>query len=176
MTPVGHAAAGYLSAALAIKITHLPLSPAEANMLLGWGVFFGVIPDIDAIPFFITRNSFRLNVTDSHRNYPTHAPLLWACISLLIFSLAGSAFYKAFGLVMLFSSWSHFLGDSIEYGIMWLWPFRRKLMPFRRIPPEAQIASKDISLRDWMASAYPRSVTAYVEIAVILASLLYRFG
>lgn len=176
MMPPGHAAAGYLSAALAIKISHLPLSGAETNALLAWGVFFGVIPDIDLVPFFITRRSFRLKADDSHRKYITHAPLAWLIASLAVFFLAASPFYKAFGLVMLFSSWSHFIGDGIEHGIMWLWPFSKDLLPLKKsVPDETRFAGEKLPRYYWslLTKMYAKSATVWLEVIIIAAAIIY---
>ena len=45
---------------------------------------------------------------------------------MLVYLLANSLYWKYFGLVILASAGSHLLVDSIEIGVMWLWPFSKK--------------------------------------------------
>lgn len=126
MLPPGHIVAGYLVTYGLIHLSHNALSSREITELLIIGTALGVLPDIDFIPFFISRKSLRITSKDTHRKYPTHAPLVWLVIGLAIAYTASSPFFWMLGLLIWLAPWSHFLGDSIEFGVRWFWPFSNR--------------------------------------------------
>jgi membrane-bound metal-dependent hydrolase YbcI (DUF457 family) len=66
---------------------------------------------------------------NNHREFITHVPLFWFIISLIIFSLGfllDSKFIEVIALLLLAGTFSHFVFDSIEYGIRWVEPFSKK--------------------------------------------------
>lgn len=122
----GHLAAGYLAAVAVIKIFKPELDQGQINTLLVWGTFFGMIPDLDSFWVFLKNKemTFRDEKTE-HRNLVSHAPLLWIVLSALIIVLADSVFVKYWAVILLCGTLTHFILDSIQYGVMWLWPFSR---------------------------------------------------
>lgn len=127
MLPPGHIAGGYLAAAALLKIAKPDLDPQHIHALLALGAFFGFAPDLDVFISFVKAKSFTVpDQSFNHRYFWSHTPLPWLIVSLLIFFLATDPFLKYVGLVIWVSSWSHFLLDSLAFGIMWLWPLSRK--------------------------------------------------
>jgi hypothetical protein len=131
MLPPGHIAGGYLTAKVLLHFTHQAFSHTQINQLLWWGVFFGFAPDLDSFYTFFKSKSFKVNPkAGDHRKYFSHAPILWLLAGLTVYAAATSPFFKTFGLLIWLSSWSHFVLDSIQYGIMWLWPLNKKVYCF----------------------------------------------
>ena len=138
-------------------------------------------PDFDLIKFFFEHRSMKLQKADSHRKYWSHAPLVWLMASLTIVLagyIAGSQFTSYIGWTILFGSWSHFIFDSIEYGIMWLWPFSKKPFYLHTAPVENIDERKGTLAYYWtfIWKYYLRLWTFYLEIAVILLALWVLFS
>jgi hypothetical protein len=162
----GHAAVGYLATRGVLSFA-TGLSPAEVHHLALWGMFWGVIPDIDVlIPFAFLRTA-KLRTEMSHRRIFTHTPIFWLVLSLAAYFIFHD-FY--FALVMLVGSWSHFLADSIEYGIMWLWPFSKRQFALRRIPDKDEYLEGSTVNFYWQMfkNVYTRNITFWIELVMIL--------
>jgi len=128
MLPPGHIAAGFLTAKALLYFSHTGLSQPQQNQLLWWGAFFGFAPDLDTFYWFGKSKAFKIDPDQqNHRFFFTHAPVLWLIVGLAIYLIAGSPFWKTFGLLVWLCSWVHFLLDSIQYGVMWLWPAKKKV-------------------------------------------------
>ncbi len=128
MLPLGHIAAGYLVSHTLLATTHPPLTLSDQQYLIWWGVFFGFAPDLDT--FFIFKRTKRFIGSDEidHRKFYSHAPVIWLIAGLAVFLIAvlvGSLFFKYLGILIWLCSWTHFVLDSIQQGIMWLWPWRK---------------------------------------------------
>ncbi len=178
MLPPGHLAAGLLTAQALLKIVKPEISAAEASHLLWWGVFWSFAPDLDNFWAFFKVKSFYYNKKDNsiHRQFYTHIPLLWFLAGLSIFIFAASPYWKTFGLLVWFGSWTHFLLDSIEYGIMWLWPFNKELWAFKNRGIKVQINSPTF-LGFWTTflKFYVTRLTFYIEILIIISALIINF-
>lgn len=128
MLPPGHIAAGFLTALAVIKLTGSHLSPGQIDQILLLGGLIGFVPDLDIFGAFAKVRKFKIDVEKAdHRRYLAHAPILWLVGGLAVFFTSTDPFIKTVGLVIWLSSWSHFLCDTLQYGIMWLWPFSKKL-------------------------------------------------
>ena len=131
----GHLAGGYLAARGLLAVFHPALPPIEIDSLLIIGTLAGELPDINLIRLYFNYKLERPNRVNNHRVYVTHAPLFWLVISLLIVAggyLAGSLFTEWIGWLVLAGSWSHLLLDSIEDGVMWLWPYSKKCFAMKK--------------------------------------------
>ncbi|HAU07970.1 MAG: hypothetical protein UW46_C0001G0127 [Candidatus Yanofskybacteria bacterium GW2011_GWF1_44_227] len=122
----GHLAAGYLMTVGIIKFFKPELDASQLNWLLIWGTFFGMIPDLDAFyVFFKNREmTFKREEVD-HRMFISHAPLLWLVLCGLVIFISQDLFIRYLGIVLLAGVFSHFILDSLQYGVMWLWPFKK---------------------------------------------------
>lgn len=128
MLPPGHLAAGFLVAKAVLQITKPAVSAVQSTQLLWWGIFFGLAPDLDFFYDFFKVKKFKYDPNKgNHRNYFSHAPVLWLIAGLLIFFFSTGAFWKTIGLLIWLCPWSHFLLDTIQYGVMWLWPLNKRL-------------------------------------------------
>jgi membrane-bound metal-dependent hydrolase YbcI (DUF457 family) len=182
LTP-GHIAAGYLISFLFLKATHAEsvLGSDATNTLLLVGTLMGTAPDIDFLPFFLKHRSLKLQQKDSHRDYVTHTPFLWLCVAILVYIFFGMTAFSAYlGFIVWLGTWSHFLADSIEYGISWLRPFSQKRFAVWSNYPEERAALREQTIlrHYWEFSKLymTRSRTVFFEIAAILAALAVLIG
>ncbi|MBI5530332.1 MAG: metal-dependent hydrolase [Candidatus Doudnabacteria bacterium] len=178
MLPPGHVAAGYLTAQALLKIVKPELPQAEINQLLWWGFFWGFAPDLDNFAAFLKVKSFYYNKKDNsiHRQFYTHIPVLWLLAGLAVYFLAANAYWQMFGLLIWLGSWSHFLLDSIEYGVMWLWPFNKELWAFKNRGVKKQIDGESF-FRYWTSflKLYVTRLTFYIEIIILVCALVVFF-
>ncbi|MFA5130538.1 MAG: metal-dependent hydrolase [Patescibacteria group bacterium] len=129
MLPPGHVAGAYLVTSAVLILTHPSVSPEQLVILLWIGIFFGIAPDFDFFYGLLKYKTVTAHDDEfDHRKFLSHAPILWLIPSLVIFFLAPTPFWKEIGLLIWVGSWTHFALDSIETGIMWLWPFRKTKM------------------------------------------------
>lgn len=175
MLPSGHVAAGYLTGLALLKITNPDLPPAQISQLLYWAAFFGFAPDLDEFWFFFKNKAFLVSpdVEKHHRQYPSHAPVLWLAAGLLIYFFASSDYVKFIGLLLWLGSFSHFLLDSIEHGIMWLWPFSTKLFAVKNPGQKFSIAEKGFIKHSLQfLQFYTTRLSFYLELLIIIFALI----
>ena len=184
----GHIAGGYLAARAVLFLTHATFAPAQATALVITGTLAGELPDIDLIFFYFNQRSASTKKVGEHRDYITHAPLFWLVISLIIVGIgwaAGSAFVRSIGWMILAGTLSHFILDSIEDGVRWLWPFTGRRF-FMMKAPVAAVAIPDPAQReteppsfkstlmgywDYITGAYLHKWTFYAEVIITVAGL-----
>ncbi|MCX6715863.1 MAG: metal-dependent hydrolase [Candidatus Taylorbacteria bacterium] len=176
----GHLAGGFLATKLLFFISGAIFTPAQTTILYVIGILASEMPDLDLITFFFEHKSLKLQKTDSHRKYISHAPIVWLILSLLIVLVGyiiGNQFTSYIGWVILFGSWSHFVFDSIEYGIMWLWPFSKHFYCLRTVPPEEIDDQKGTLGYYWtfIWKYYVKFWTFYLEIIIIMLALWVAF-
>lgn len=173
MLPPGHIAAGYLTGYALLKIAKPDLDPQQLNQLLWWACFFGFAPDLDYFWAFAKEQAFIIRdvKTNNHRTLVTHAPLLWLAAGLAIYFFSASVYFKTFGLILWLASWSHFLLDSVEYGVMWLWPFSNKLFALRKLKMVKITASGFWQYWWEVFKILAGNVSLYLEIITIIIAL-----
>lgn len=177
MLVFGHAAAGYLIVYLLMKIFHPTLlTDNQVNLLYIIGIIASLIPDLDIYLFFYKHKSIKLQRDDSHRKYFSHTVLFWLVISIIVFFAMGTFFGLYVSIVIFLSTMCHLLFDSIEYGVMWLWPFSNKQYCLHKVPKETKHMQELKSNADYyyqfFTQIYFRNWTFYLEILVLLAWLL----
>lgn len=185
MAPPGHIAAGYLVSETLLRTFHFNISGTQFKELVLWGIFVGFAPDLDFFAAFAKSKSFKIDLSKSnHRKFISHAPILWLVAGLVIYAFAKTDFYRAFGMILWLASWSHFILDS-EWGIMWFWPFSKRLYPFsqsyyqKKIDTaiqEERLENKLPFWRYWFNFAikyYTASPSGVAEIIIIIISLIY---
>ena len=177
MLPPGHIAAGFLTAEVLLHVVHPQLSSIQQNQLLWWGMFFGFAPDLDTFIAFAKEKAFIItNPKNSHRKIFTHAPLLWMLAGLALMLFAGSLYWKWVGLLLWAGSWSHFFLDTIQYGIMWLWPFSSRIYAFT--DKELNFNIKEHGFFGyWLKflKSYSKQISFYLEVLIILTALIIYF-
>ncbi len=177
MLPTGHVAAGYLTAAAILKFTNPGFSESEVGCILWFGVFFGFAPDLDIIYFFIKHKTMLVSgkdsKEDSHRKYLSHAPVLWLIPALLVVLFAPSLYWKYVGLLFWLGSWSHFVLDSIDYGIMWLWPFSNQVYALKNRGVKLQVTETGLFTHSiGFLKLYSRRASFYLEVCIIICAII----
>ncbi|MEI8337646.1 MAG: metal-dependent hydrolase [bacterium] len=176
MLPSGHFAAGYLVSLALIKIANANLNTNQVNLITVIGTLAAVAPDLDLVYYFIRKKKGKLKENESHRFYVTHAPILWLILGLGIYFVAQNDFYKMAGLAIWIGSWSHFVLDSIEFGVPWIWPISKKVFALKSDIPETPDYGTKIIRSQWnfIIKTYPKMITSFVEI-LIIAFALFTF-
>jgi len=178
----GHLGGGYLAAKALLSLLHPAFSAAKINLLLIIGTLAGEFPDIDLIRAYCAGKSSREYKDEDHRNYFTHTPFIWLLISLLVIFFGyviSSSFTRYIGLMILAGSWSHLLLDSIEYGVMWLWPFSKKRYSLIKKIPEANITARPGTIRahlQFVEGAYLHTWTFWAELAITFVAIIVFFN
>ena len=177
----GHLAGGYIAAEALLSLLDPALSPGQIAAVYAIGTLAGELPDIDiAIHALVSR--LRLGgVKLNHRQYVTHAPIFWLGVSAII-AAAGLSFSSIFiimcGLAVLAGTLSHFILDSIDFGIRWLWPFSQKRISLTDPGPEVRTGdpSSFSYYRDFILKEYYKKISFYAEIAVTVIALYLFLG
>lgn len=176
MLPPGHVAAGYLTALLAVKVFKPEISSDQLNCVYWWGMFWAFSPDLDAFWAFFRSKSLKLG--PEHRQFYSHRPLIWMFVGILLYLFVENSFWKFNIILLIFGSLSHFILDSIEYGVPWLWPINSKLFALIN-PGKTRFVNKEKSfIGYWLSFVkyYTTRPTFYLEIIIIiLALVVFKF-
>lgn len=171
----GHIAGGYLATFAFLSLTNASSLPAEQiNLLYAIGILSAEGPDMDIIFFYLECAKHKIYKTN-HRDYITHAPIVWflpAVIIIVCGIISSSPFVSSAGWIMLGGSFSHFVFDSIEYGIRWIWPFSNERF-YLRDCGDQEIAGDGSFSHYWkyIISTYPKRWTFYAEILIVIAAV-----
>ena len=177
----GHLAGGYLAARAVLFLTHASFSPTQTATLLVIGTLAGEVPDIDLLFFYFNQRSKASKKVAEHRDYLTHAPIVWLILSLLIVAIGllfNSSFVQFTGWMILAGTFSHFILDSLEYGIPWLWPISKKWFAIRKFQPKRLVTARKGTLKahwQFTTGPYIEGWTVWLEIAITLAALWAAF-
>lgn len=180
----GHLAGGYLATLAVLGIAGVGagvgaagsgLSHEQLNALLVIGTLAGDLPDIDLIRLTIEERLGTIKVK-SHREYFTHAAAFWMIIGLVVIGagfIFGSVFTKYLGLILWAGTWSHLIFDSIEDGVMWLWPFSKKRYSLLMRTYQAIDGGPHSITYYWnfITREYPRYWTFYAEVLVTVVAI-----
>lgn len=175
----GHIAAGYLVSVATVSSFNLgsSLTPSQISGLLIFGTIISVAPDLDLILFFKKNKSVKLQAGTSHRTYLSHSPLIWLAAALSVYLLGPSPLIKSAGLLIWSCSWTHFVLDYIDYGIMWFWPFSDKKYHLFTPVDERSVFTGDETpaeyYRKFFFRIYSKTWTFYLEIAIMVFWVLY---
>ncbi|MEO8065656.1 MAG: metal-dependent hydrolase [Candidatus Doudnabacteria bacterium] len=167
MLPPGHIAGGYLAG----KIASIWIPALRQPEYLALSSFFGFVPDLDT--FWTFYKNKRMISTDriNHRQYFTHAPLLYLAIFLLWYILFPHS--RLIALTFILGTWSHFILDTFSYeGIMWMWPFSTSALSILA-PTKISIRSTEF-FGHWLevAKKYSRLGLAKAEAMLIIIAIL----
>ena len=143
MLPFGHIAAGYLVADIFFHFVKTNFSPVQIDWLVGLCTFAGFAPDLDMFyGFWKERGFHQTGEQGNHRQYITHTPLPWLALAACVAVFGQTDFWHFAGLMIWFGSWTHFLLDSTDVGVRWLYPFSQRFFalknPGRPEPNTAQ--------------------------------------
>ncbi len=127
--------------------------------LIGWGILWAFLPDIDALPELLKRGevaAHREHVQD-HRE-KLHMPMFWL-IPLWFMSVSfGVAWEIAFWAILM-----HFLHDSVftGWGVPWFAPFARfRIKFFTAYDNSFSLKAEDL-IRIWWRHELPTAITQY---------------
>jgi len=140
------------------------------------GIFFGIAPDLDFFYGFAKYHTWTPSEHQfQHRTFLTHAPILWLTLAMIVYLIAPDPFWKEVAVLIWTGSWTHFLLDSIESGIMWLWPFRTKRYAFIRnekkyLPNEKRFIPFWWGFTKWYVNSF---VTSKLELALIIIGVVF---
>ena len=176
MLPTGHVAAGYLTAKALLHFSHQQFTPSQQIELAWWGMFFGFAPDLDVFYYFFKNKTLLVagqpSDGKSHRKFITHAPVLWAIPGLIVYFFATSPFVRYIGLLFWLGSWSHFILDTVEYGIMWLWPLSDRVYAIKGREEKGFITEQNFFKHSiQFLKFYSTKLSFYLEVAIILVAI-----
>ena len=180
---------GIFAAMIVSRLFGMELSP----LLVGLGIGFALLPDIDFL-YALWRRGWRdTHAIIRHREY-LHYPLVYVLISAAMAPSVGAAWAALF----LLASMGHFIHDSIGlgWGVAWLWPFSNKSYTFlyryttpgKRLPrrflyrwnrEDMDHLIDEYRDADWLRNIYLRLHPVFtVEIAgfMLAVYLLWRIG
>ena len=124
---LGHLPSGYILAYLIHDKLGLKLSEELLHKFMFFWMLGAVFPDVDTLPYLASGAGL-----STHRQFISHTPFLYALVTLVVLGFGWTLSRKSrqrlyvlwgafFGGVLL-----HFAGDSIFYGVRWLYPFSDK--------------------------------------------------
>lgn len=129
----GHIGAGYLigyavleAARSYVAVSGGPITTAQVKAILIIAAALGSAPDVDGLLHLLRNRTVSPDGLIAHRSYPTHAPLPWLVLGLSVWivgRIVSSPFTCVSGLLIWLCPWSHLALDSLEGGVVWLWPF-----------------------------------------------------
>ncbi len=167
-------ASGYLAAKVLLKVVPYKLTALQQHRIVEFGMLAAVLPDIDMFYAFAKVRGITFNDggKTNHRAFVTHAPIIWLIGSAIWFALAPNPYQMTLAIMLLTGTWLHFILDSIDYGIMWLWPFSTKVFSVANNKWEF-VSNEKNPLKFWWGfmKAYSTKPTFYVEIALIIIAL-----
>ncbi len=181
MLPFGHLAAGYLLSEGFLAAVKPAVSARGVAWLAAIGTFSSFAPDLDMFYVFAKEGGLHHTGADgNHRTLLTHAPLAWLALGALIAlgGLAGqSAFWMCAGALVALGSWSHFLLDSTDVGVRWLYPFSSRCYALKNAgAPEVNPVKGFFPHWLNMLKIYARRVPFTMALeALIVAAALIKF-
>ena len=174
----GHIAGGYITTQLVLYLGQPILNSGQLGALTIIGVLAGELPDIDLIRLYFDERkksgAHKKNI--NHREYFTHAPMFWllACLAIVgIGLITSSTFVEYIGWLILAGTWGHLILDSIDDGVMWLWPFSKKTFGIFRGLKALEGGPHTMShYWHFITRKYPGYCTFYAEILVTFIAIV----
>ncbi len=145
--------------------------------LILWGIFWSVAVDWDLLIQLALSKSLKMNWSLTHRKFPSHAPSVWLFASLTVYFLTTTTYGHYFALMMFLGSWFHLALDSIEYGVMWLWPFSKKLYALLDNQTEKRPRAGDESVFAFYWNTFRnnimKTITFRAEVVATIVALVF---
>jgi len=148
MLPSAHFFSGIALCALFSTFNVLPRDFSHIGLV----VAFSIIPDVDII------------WSSLHRNKLTHTPIFWGFIAALIVAINRGTWIIIPPLLF------HLFLDTIDYGIMVLYPFSRKKHGLRLLEKDSTRESK--ALTSYLAGYLSDSRFLCAELTIMSTSML----
>ncbi len=132
MLPLGHVAAGYLLSEGFLALAQPAVSSNGAHWLLAIGVAASFAPDLDMFLVFKKEGGLiHTGAKGNHRDSLSHVPLAWLALGVAVAAIGQNDFWRTAGDLLVIGSWSHFLLDSTDVGVRWLYPFDKRFFAFK---------------------------------------------
>lgn len=175
MLPPGHIAGGYLVGTLIQSVIHRFFPGVETPNLPLLGVIFGTIPDFDYFYTFFKYSFTPDSEGSNHRNYPSHVPWIWLLISVIFCYFFPERIFT--WLMLWLGSWTHFMLDSLQFGIMWAWPLSEKRFALRSFTKRPAKSHTGFFSYWWnFLSHYPRELTfTFTSEALLIVIALFVY-
>lgn len=165
MLPPGHFAAAYLAGE--ISGLFIPeLSQPKYLLLIS---LFGIFPDFDGFIAFLKAKRLIWLPEINHREFKTHAPLLYLAVFIAWMLLFPKSNLAAWTFIA--GTWTHFFIDTFSpEGIKWLYPFKTRSYSFN-LDSKMQI-EPDTFGKFWgkFLKTYFKLRMAKIELIIILIS------
>ena len=179
MLPTGHLAAGYLVTKFSLNAL-LPLFPqADQPKFLIAGAVAAVIADVDVFVSIAKIGKFVSSTKEvDHRKNVFHAPAFHfalAALGFIVGWLGRWSDLQLYAILYFIGFASHFILDSLSYGIMWLWPLKNRLFALHEAGVYHDIPTN--SVREFwtkLAVFYFTRAEFYLEL-LLLALAAYFF-
>lgn len=157
MFSTGHFLSGLLAFGIA-KFIGLDVTLLQGFFL---AVSTTLIPDLDYAIYW-----------HKHRQSPFHTPL-FGLVVLLVYFLSAStvkfAILSPFFFIMAMGIFIHILLDSIDYGIMWLYPFDKKLYGLKLLKSGPE------PLKNYLKTYYSNKWMRNLEMAFLVMAAILLF-
>jgi hypothetical protein len=180
----GHLAGGYLATTIVLSAIPNTFTQNELFILYLIGILSGDFPDLDLVFFYLSKKIFG-SKKENHRDFITHLPLFWMMLCAFSFALGyvnNSNFLMTLSTIILAGTFSHFLFDSIDYGIQWLKPFTKKRFCIFTLSNlnQFEIEQKNINVQNgtimfywnYLWTMYVKQPSFYAEIFVTLIAII----
>lgn len=133
-----------------LLVSHLYSIDLTTQFLI-CGIIFNLLPDLDAIYYFLKKNK------GNHRDL-FHKPVTFITLGIGIYF-----FNQPLGLLFILTTMAHLIHDSIAFGwgVQWLWPISKNHYAFFYLysPPHKKIPRKLIYI--WKHEDLPGVVKEY---------------
>jgi hypothetical protein len=181
MLPPGHIAAGLASAVALNSIIQPAFSLEQYLGSLALGALFAFLPDLDMLYAFAKVRALKLSSKVDHRRFYSHIPLLWLLLGIFLFIISNGDEQRFVSVLLVVTTWGHFVLDSIHGGVEWLWPISHKKYALYKVE-EVDVPMKP-GFRGfteyWLGflKRYRKnlSLTFYLEIIFIIAGILILY-
>lgn len=156
---IAHLPAGYLLSRGLLALPPFARLPiAQQRRLLVAGLFASILPDLDLFYLYLFAPHGQ-----GHRGYPSHWPLLWLALSLIV-ALAAEACrrrdWHGFNLFVLANVQLHLLLDTVAGPVRWLAPFDHTRFVWMIVPRQP----------GWWVWSYVVHVSMFFEILIVVAA------
>lgn len=184
----GHIAGGYLATTFILGLSSTPFTTTELAIIYVVGILAGEIPDLDLLFFYFNKKNNGTSKKATHRDYITHLPMFWLSLGMTLFLYGyslNSPLVMTLALVLVAGTFSHFILDSIEYGIQWFKPLSHRRICLFEIKDIADFEKKSthnhvrtgslLFYWNYVRTIYVRQISFYAELLVVIIALVVFF-
>jgi hypothetical protein len=161
----GHLAAGYVVSRVFINIVGIP--PENQLLMTAIGTGAGILPDLDALYYFVRKGAITFDDDFTHHKWITHTFPPYLIVGLLILVVGGNLqnqLIQHSAALLTISTFVHLFLDMIGSGdgIMIAWPFSQRMVGIGKLHVHGM---------EWK-QRYETSVYIWIERLIILVALI----